>query len=693
MSALEPLLLEIGTEELPPLEMIKLRDALSAQLSEKFTAENIPFGEINTFVSPRRLAVLFQNIPTVQPDRIVEKKGPPVQAAFDGQKQPTQALLGFAKSVGATVDDLKIVETDKGAWFMYQTQEQGKPTANIIAGLLKSVLSNLPAKKTMRWADKSETFVRPIHWIILLHGKTIIPFEAFGIKSDRFSYGHRIHGKNPIEIKQANDYENSLEKQFVIADFDKRKAKIKQQINQLAKQMNGEAVLDEDLLDEVCGLTEWPTGYVAKFSDRFLAIPKEALISAMQKHQRCFAVIDPKTHALLPCFILISNLELANPNNIIHGNERVMNARLSDAKFFYEQDKLTSLESRLDLLKQMTFQKKLGTLHDKSQRLSTLSKYIGEHLGASSHESERAGLLCKTDLFTHMVNEFPELQGIMGHYYALNDTETPAIAQAIEFHYYPRFSKDIIPTDKISLAVALADKLDTLVGIFGIGIVPTSDKDPYALRRSALGIIRLIVESFLDLDLNELIDTASKNYGSALSEQPHAKLMPFIFERFRAYCLDNGFTNAVFDAVLANSPTKPFDFYLRIKALSAFNQLDEAEELAKAFKRVNNILIKSGVETKTEKSLPVLNNLLTEPAEKILFEKINALQPLTTPLIQARQYDVALKHLATIKPEVDAFFESVMVNVDDEAVRKNRMHLLLSLRNLFVKIADISLLS
>lgn len=693
MSALEPLLIEIGTEELPPLEMIKLRDALSHQLSEKFTAENIPFGEIKAFVSPRRLAVLFQNIPTVQPDRIIEKKGPPVQAAFDAQKRPTQALLGFAKSVGATIDALKVVETDKGAWFMYQIQEQGKPTANIIPGLIKSVLSNLPANKTMRWADKSDTFVRPVHWIVLLHGNTIMPFEAFGIKSGRSSYGHRIHGANPFGIKQANDYEANLEAQYVIADFDKRKAKIKQQIVALAAQMNGVAVLDEHLLNEVCGLTEWPTAYVAKFSENFLAIPKEALISAMEKHQRCFAVKNPVDDALLPCFILVSNLELANPSNIIHGNERVMNARLTDAKFFYEQDKLTSLESRLDLLRQMIFQKKLGTLHDKTQRLAKLAGYIGKNLGASPEECERAGLLSKTDLFTNMVGEFPELQGIMGHYYALHDQESPEVAQAIESHYYPRFSKDKIPTDKISLALALADRLDSLVGVFGIGFVPASDKDPYGLRRAALGVIRIMVEGKLDLDLNELIDVAIDNYGTLLFEQPHTKLIPFIFERFRAYCLENGFTNAVFDAVLANSPTQPFDFYLRIKAVSEFIKLEEAEALAKAFKRVNNILVKSGAHAKTGKSLSVSIDLLTAPAEIILFEKINVLLPITAPLIETRQYDAALKQLATIKPEVDAFFESVMVNVEDEEVRKNRTHLLLSLRNLFVKIADIGLLS
>lgn len=693
MSALEPLLIEIGTEELPPLEMIKLRDALGHQLSEKFTAENISFGKIKTFVSPRRLAVLFQDVPTIQPDRVIEKKGPPLQAAFDAQKRPTQALLGFAKSVGATVEDLKLVETTKGTWFMYQIQEQGKTTANIIPGLLKSVLHNLPANKTMRWADKSESFVRPIHWIVLLHGNTVMPFEAFSIKSNRLSYGHRIHGTNPLEIKNANDYEENIEKQFVIADFDKRKAKIKEQIVTLATQMKGIAVLDEHLLNEVCGLTEWPTAYIAEFSPSFLGIPKEALISAMQQHQRCFAITDPNTGLLLPYFILISNLALANPNNIIHGNERVMNARLSDAKFFYEQDKLTTLESRLDLLRQMIFQKKLGTLHDKAQRLAKLAKYIGKNLGGAPEECERAGLLSKTDLFTNMVNEFPELQGIMGHYYALHDKESPAVAQAIEYHYYPRFSKDKIPSDKISLALALADRIDSLVGIFGIGFVPASDKDPYGLRRAALGVIRMLVEGQLELDINELIDVAIDNYGNLLFEQPHTKLIPFIFERFRAYCLDNGFTNAVFDAVLANTPTKPLDFYLRIKAVSDFVKLEEATELAKAFKRVNNILVKSGAHAKTGKSPAVSIDLLTEPAEIILFEKINALLPLTKPLIETRQYDAALQHLATIKPEVDAFFESVMVNVEEEELRKNRTHLLLSLRNLFVKIADIGLLS
>lgn len=693
MSALEPLLIEIGTEELPPLEMLKLRDALCAQLAEKFSAENIPFSSSKSFVSPRRLAVLFQDVPTIQPDRLIDKKGPPIQAAFDAQKQPTQALLGFAKSVGVTVDELKTVETDKGTWFMYQIHEKGKPTAQIISTIVKSVLPNLPANKTMRWADKTDTFVRPVHWIVLLHGSNIVPFEAFGLNSGRLSYGHRVHGQNPFEINHANDYEENLQSQFVIADFDKRKAKIKQQIIALANQMKGEAILDDNLLDEVCGLTEWPTAYVAQFSDNFLAIPKEALISAMQKHQRCFAVQKPSDHALLPCFILISNLEVVDPKNIIHGNERVMNARLTDAKFFYEQDKLTSLDSRLDLLRQMIFQKKLGTLHDKSQRLAKLAKYIGERLGVSPTECERAAWLCKTDLFTYMVGEFPELQGIMGHYYALNDKESPAIANAIEYHYYPRFSKDTLPTDAVSLAVALADRIDTLVGTFGIGLVPSSDKDPYALRRSALGIIRIIVESKLDLDLTDLIDIAIENYGNVLFEQPHTKLIPFIFERFRAYCLENGFTNGVFDAVLANTPTKPYDFYLRLKAVSAFIQLEEAEALAKAFKRVNNILVKSGAHAKTGKSLSVSTELLTVPAEIILFEKISTLLPLTTPLIESRQYDAALKHLATIKPEVDAFFETVMVNTEDEAVRKNRTHLLLSLRNLFVKIADIGLLS
>lgn len=694
MSALQPLLIEIGTEELPPLEMRKLRDALFNQLSEQFATANISFGATHTFVSPRRLAVLFQDIPAVQPDRLIEKKGPPFQAAFDAQKQPTQALLGFAKSVGAEINALKMIETEKGSWFSFQTQERGKPIAEIIPPILKSVLANLPANKTMRWADKTESFVRPVHWIVLLHGDTILPFEAFGINSNRLSYGHRIHGKNPFSIATATDYEQNLNEQFVIADFDKRKAKIKQQIHAAATQMNGEAILEEDLLDEVCGLTEWPTAYVAHFSERYLAIPKEALISAMQKHQRCFAIQDPTSKKLLPCFILISNLELAQPKNIIHGNERVMNARLSDAKFFYEQDILSSLESRLDLLRQMIFQKKLGTLYDKSQRIAKLAHYIGSLLPNTSPEHcERAGLLCKTDLFTSLVGEFPELQGVMGHYYALHDKEPSEIAHAIQSHYYPRFSKDSLPTDNISLALALADRIDTLVGTFGIGFTPTSDKDPYGLRRAALGVIRLLVEPALDLDLNDLIEVAIENYGNVLFEQPHVKLMPFIFERFRTYCVDNGFANPVFDAVLANFPPKPFDFYLRLKAVSAFIKLDEAKELAQAFKRVNNILIKSGVHAKTGKSLLVSTDLLVAPAEIILYEKINLLLPLTAPLIASREYDVALKHLATIKPEVDAFFETVMVNVEEEDLRKNRIHLLLGLRNLFVKIADIALLS
>lgn len=693
MSALQPLLIEIGTEELPPLEMRKLRDALYEQLAEKLTAANLTFGEVRTFVSPRRLAVLLQDVPTIQAERIIEKKGPPLQASFDAQKNPTQALLGFAKSVNAKIEDLKIIETEKGAWYTFQQKESGKASAQIIPALLQTILNNLPANKTMRWSDQTESFVRPVHWIVILHGETILPFEAFGIKSNRLSYGHRIHGQNPISISTANEYEEKLTQQYVIADFDKRKAKIRQQIIALAAKMNGEAVLDDDLLDEVCGLTEWPIAYIAHFSERFLSIPKEALISSMQKHQRCFAIRSQTGEQLLPYFILISNLELAQPKNIINGNERVMNARLTDAKFFYDQDIMHSLESRLDLLRQMVFQKKLGTLYDKSQRIAKLAKYIGSQTGASVEACERAGLLCKTDLFTNLVREFPELQGIMGKYYAQHDKEPLPVAKAIERHYYPRFAKDNLPNDEVSLALALADRIDTLVGTFGIGLTPTSDKDPYGLRRAALSVIRLLVESKLDLDLNDLIDFAIENYGSVLFEQPHVKLIPFIFERFRTYCLEKGLNNSDFDAVLANSPTQPYDFYLRLEAISAFTELPEAKALAQAFKRVNNILVKSGAHAKTGKQLSISTDLLSAPAEIILYEKINELMPLTAPFIQAKQYDVALKHLATIKPEVDAFFETVMVNVDDEELQKNRIHLLLGLRNLFVKIADISLLS
>lgn len=701
MSA-QDLLIEIGTEELPPKNLKKLRDEFVDNIQAGLKQAELKFKEIKGFATPRRLAVLVSELEAKQPDRMLTKKGPAKQAAFDVDNNPTKAALGFAESCGVDFKALTLQENPKGAFLVYEYQETGKTTEEIVPAILKKALDGLPIAKRMRWGSSDETFVRPVHWILLLFGENTVPCRLFGIHSGKETRGHRYHHPENIAVSRPRDYEAILLKAKVVADFEKRHENIQNQIQKAIKERQCDAILDKDLLLEVTGLVEWPVVLIGEFDANFLMVPREALISAMEVHQRCFPMIDNEKK-LLPSFIVVSNIESIDPKCVVRGNESVMKARLSDAAFHFDMDKKIPLQQRGSQLKNVVFQAGLGSLWDKSERLATLAKVIAQHIDCDPKQAEKASHLSKTDLLTQMVGEFPELQGIMGKYYALHDGESETVAFAIEEHYHPRFAADSLPASLVGTAVALADRIDSLVGIFGIGKKPTGDKDPFALRRQALGVIRMMVEKELDLDLQLLFFASKETYGSLLKEKKEKKeekeekeesvistLLDFCFERFRAWYQEQNIPVRVFEAVLAKRPTKPYDFHCRLQAVHAFLQLPEAESLAAANKRVQNILTKSEVTIPEEATFD--GTLLNEPAEKELANLVLQKQKEIAPLIKSTQYTEALKSLATLKDPVDRFFNEVMVMVEDVKLRNNRIKLLNALRALFLEIADISLL-
>ena len=684
----ENLLIELGTEELPPKALRKLAESFLANFTEELIKADLAFKSAVWYAAPRRLAINVTELAIAQADKIVEKRGPAVSSAFDAEGKPTKAAEGWARGNGITVAQAERLVTDKGEWLVYNAKVEGVETKSLIAAMALRALDKLPIPKPMRWGSSKTQFIRPVHTATMLLGSELIEGELLGIKSARNVRGHRFMGTG-FELDHADNYLTLLrEKGKVIADYESRKALIKADAEKAAAKIGGTADIEDDLLEEVTSLVEWPVVLTASFEEKFLNVPSEALVYTMKGDQKYFPVFDD-AGKLLPNFIFVANIESKDPAQIIAGNEKVVRPRLADAEFFFNTDKKHTLESRLPSLETVLFQQQLGTLKDKVTRISALAAFIAEQTGANAVDAARAGLLSKTDLMTNMVMEFTDTQGTMGMHYARLDGETEAVALAMEEQYKPKFSGDTVPTTAVSCAVALADKLDTLVGIFGIGQAPKGAADPFALRRAAIGVLRIIVENKLPLDLVTLIAKAQELHGTNLSNANASdEVLEFLMARFRAWYQDKGIDVDVILAVLARRPTRPADFDSRINAVSHFRSLEASSALAAANKRVSNIL------AKVEGKLPTAINsaLLAEAAEQALAAKLAELQPLLAPLFANADYQQALTLLASLRESVDQFFEDVMVMADDEALKNNRLALLNNLREQFLHVADISLL-
>lgn len=677
-------LVELGTEELPPKALKTLSESFRDGIVSGLKAAGLAHGDVNVFAAPRRLAVFVAGLATQQPDRTIAVDGPPVKAAFDAAGNPTQAALGFAKKNG-----VDIAAIDKsGEKLRFVKEQKGEAATVLLPGIVTQSLNDLPIPKRMRWGASRVEFVRPTQWLVMLFGDDVLDCEILAQKAGRESRGHRFHANTAVRISSPSSYLEDLRGAWVQADFAERRALILDKVQALAAKENGKAIIPESLVDEVTALVEWPVPLVCSFEERFLSVPQEALISTMQDNQKYFCLLDGDGK-LLPRFITVANIESTHPEYIVAGNEKVVRPRLTDAEFFFNQDKKSKLETRNERLKTVVFQAQLGTVYEKAERVSKLAGVITAAIGGERALGERAGLLSKCDLATEMVGEFPELQGIAGYYYATHDGEHPDVAKALDEQYQPRFAGDALPTGKIGAAVAIADKIDTLVGIFGINQPPTGSKDPFALRRSAIGLLRIMIEKELVLDVQALVNGATKLYGDKLANANTASdVFEFLLGRYRAMYEEQGITPEIILAVQALKPTQPFDFDRRVKAVAAFAALPEAEALAAGNKRVSNILAKETVPADA-----VVNPaLLTEAAEKALGESVATLAVELAPLFEQRDYTTALNRLAALRPQVDAFFTDVMVMADDAAVKANRLALLAKLRGLFLQVADISLL-
>jgi glycyl-tRNA synthetase beta chain len=690
MKEFDDLLIELGTEELPPKALLKLSQAFHQGVENGLKKAELSFDEIRPYATPRRLALVVTRLQNKQPDRNIERRGPAVKAAFDDDGNPTKALMGFAGSCGVGVDELDTMETDKGAWLVFRQKQAGATATELLPEIIQQALNELPIPKRMRWGDLPGEFVRPVHWLVVLLGDEVVPMALLGVTADRLTRGHRFHHPQPIRISSPMTYAPQLETEgHVLVDFEARKEAIEGQVKELAHKLKGKAIINPELLDEVTGLVEWPVALAGNFDERFLELPPEALISSMEGHQKYFAV-EAENGKLLPHFITVSNIASQDPAQVIAGNERVILPRLSDAAFFWDTDRKQPLAERQEQLKTIVFQNKLGTVYDKSQRVAVLAAEIAAQIGGDSALAERAARLAKCDLVTEMVGEFPELQGIMGRYYARLDGEKEEVAEALDEQYQPRFAGDELPVTHTGQAVSLAEKLDTLVGLFGIGQPPSGVKDPFALRRAALGVLRIMIEKGLDLDLAALLETAADTLGDKLTESDATdQVMQYFYDRLRGYVLDQGFKADEFEAVLAVKPSRPLDFMQRLKAVAAFRQLEQAESLAAANKRIGNILRKNEAETATP---DVNERLLQAPAEQALAEQVFQARRELAPLTARADYAGALSYLAGMREVVDHFFDDVMVMADDEAVRQNRLALLNQTRALFLGVADISCL-
>lgn len=681
------LLFELGTEELPPKALSRLSSALAEGIAQGLKDAGLAHGTIHRYATPRRLAVRIEDLPTRTPDRINERRGPALKAAFDEDGRPTKAALGFARSCGAKPEELETFETGKGAWLVFRATELGKPTRDLLPGIVQRALAGLPIPKRMRWGDSEAEFVRPVHWLVLLLDDQVVDAEILSVRSDRYTYGHRFHNPAPLYLADPRAYAPLLESEgFVAADWSVRREAVRAQaIDAAAGHCGGHALIDDQLLDEVTGLVEWPVALAGRFDARFLEIPAEVLISSMQDHQKYFPVTDGEGH-LLPYFITIANLRSSDPHVVVRGNERVIRPRLEDAAFFWNQDRKRSLRSRIDDLRQVTFQHRLGSLYDKADRVAGSAEAIARAIGGNPELALAAAMLAKTDLLTDMVGEFPALQGSMGRYYALHDGEPKELADALEEQYLPRFAGDGLPRTATGQALALADRIDTLVGIFGIGQPPTGDKDPFALRRAAIGVLRILVETRLDLDLKALLRDALARYGELPEKNVVEEVFTYFTDRQRGYYLDGGFRHDECEAVIHVHPTRPLDFDARIRAVAAFRSLPEADSLAAANKRIHNIL------RKADEPIPEApeSSLFAEPAESDLHALAAQLGADSKELIQTGDYEAALRRLAGLRDAVDRFFDDVMVNVEDPDLRRNRLALVRQVRELFLSVADIS---
>lgn len=681
-------LVEIGTEELPPKALKTLATSFADNVEAELNQAGLTFDKIEWFAAPRRLAVKVLNLATQQPSKEIEKRGPAVSAAFDAEGKPTKAVEGWARGCGITVEQAERIATDKGEWLVHRAKIEGQPTKNLLNDIVANALAKLPIPKPMRWADKTVQFIRPVHTVTMLLGDELIEGEILGVASARTIRGHRFLGEKEFEIQHADQYPQLLrEKGSVVADFNERKAEILAKSQAKATALGGVADIEESLLEEVTSLVEYPNVLAAKFEERFLAVPAEALVYTMKGDQKYFPIYD-KDGKLLPHFIFVSNINPEDPTAIIEGNEKVVRPRLTDAEFFFKTDLKQKLVDRLPRLETVLFQQQLGTLKDKTDRIEQLAGEIAKQIGADEAKAKRAGLLSKCDLMTNMVFEFTDTQGVMGMHYARHDGEDEEVAIALNEQYMPRFAGDELPKSLVASAVALADKFDTLTGIFGIGQAPKGSADPFALRRAALGSLRIIVEKNLPLDLEDLVKKSAALFGDKLTNQNVVTdVVDFMLGRFRAWYQDEGIAVDVIQAVLARRPTRPADFDARVRAVSHFRTLDSAEALAAANKRVSNILAKA------DAAIGEINlTACLEPAEKALAEAVLALRTEVQPLIAQGDYTAVLDKLANLRAPVDSFFDNVMVNAEDPALRQNRLAILNTLQGLFLQVADISVL-
>jgi glycyl-tRNA synthetase beta chain len=687
MSQTHDFLVELGTEELPPKALLKLRDAFAQGIADGLSKAGLSYGKLTAYATPRRLAAWVTQLPSAQADQQIERRGPALKAAYDDTGNPTKTALGFAASCGVDVTQLQKLETDKGAWLVHRAHQAGQPTPQLLPGIVSQSLAALPIPKRMRWGANAHEFVRPAHWLVMLWDNQIIEANLLGVHASNQTRGHRFHRPDAIAIRHPSSYAEQLRQEgHVWVDFAGRRGEIERQVKALAAELSGHAVMESALLDEVTALVEWPRALAGSFDAQFLEVPAEALISTMQEHQRYFAVRDAQGQ-LMPNFITVANIESKDITQVRTGNERVIRPRFTDAQFFWRQDRKAPLAQRLDTLTTIVFQNKIGTIHDKVTRVAALAHWIAGEIGADPAQAERAAQLAKCDLVTHMVNEFPELQGIMGRYCAHADGEPATVADAVEQHYWPRFAGDNLPTSSVAQSVALADRLDTLMGIFAIGQTPTGDKDPFGLRRAAIGVLRILIECQLPLSLKACLQQAATGFPAAL--QANAALdttHDFIAERLRAYYTDQSIRVDLFEAVRAVNPAQPLDFDRRLRACNAFLQRAEAPSLAAANKRVGNILKKLD----TPPTGQLNDTLLSDPAEKALAASVIQLQQSTAAARAASDYTQILSLLAQLKEPVDAFFAGVMVMADDPHIRNNRLLLLQSMRELFLAVADFS---
>jgi len=685
MSDTKHLLFELGSEELPPKTLLNLAKALQSGIVAGLNEAGLAFSGSRFYATPRRLAVWVENLDTAQPNKTVEKRGPALQAAYAPDGSPSKAALGFAASCGTTFEQLQELKTDKGAWLSYTQEIEGQATEKLIPDIIRKSLAALPIAKRMRWGSFTTEFVRPVHWAVLLFGEHVIKAEILGLTTGRASQGHRFHAPAQLTIASPEAYVGTLQAQGrVIADFESRQTIIRDAANKAAGQAGGIAHIEDDLLEEVAALNEWPVPVTGNFDPRFLELPAEVLITTMQTNQKYFPV-KSREGALLPHFITFSNIESTRPESIQQGNERVITPRLTDAEFFWKQDRKKPLAERVLSMAHIVFQEKLGTVADKTERVIKLAELIANLLYADVEHAKRAALLAKADLLTDMVGEFGNLQGIMGRYYALADGEAAEVALAIEEHYLPKQSGGPTPGSLTGQVVALADKIDTLCGIFSAGLIPTGDKDPYALRRAAIGVLRIIIESRLPLNIRDLIDFALTQFTHVFDvDATRVLVTEFVFDRLKGYSLDQGYTADEFEAILSVNPSEPLDFIQRLAAVKTFRQLPQAESLAAANKRIRNILKKS--ETAPASAV----RLLAEAQEQRLLEAANAAGEAIQPLLAQRDYQGTLNRLAQLEPVVNDFFDHVMVMCDDLDLRANRLALLTLLSEQFLTCADIS---